>query len=149
MASNDFRKSFYTFPSVWLRMENRVFRKMIYFDHKIKAFDPKNECRFCFTFKSFLGSQTRKERERERESELDRTPPQTRQRDRTVEFAPLRSHHHRDRTLALAPPSRSSPPKTDPPKTDLIGIVVTDLILVLNPKLIGVADLVISISSHQ
>ena len=36
LASNNFRKSFYTFPCVWLRMENRVFRKIIYFDRKIR-----------------------------------------------------------------------------------------------------------------
>ena len=35
LAENDFRKSFYMKPCVWLRMENRVFRKIIYFDRKI------------------------------------------------------------------------------------------------------------------
>ena len=55
----------------------------------------------------------------------------------------------RESTPALAPPSRSSPSKTDPPKTDLIGADVTDLVLVLDPKLISVADLVVLISSHR
>ena len=35
LAENDFRKSFYMKLCVWLRMENRVFRKIIYFDRKI------------------------------------------------------------------------------------------------------------------
>ena len=35
LAENDFRKSFYMKPCVWLHMENRVFQKIIYFDCKI------------------------------------------------------------------------------------------------------------------
>jgi len=89
--------------------------------------------------------------------------PPTRRRDRVAKIIQPRSHHHRDRTPALAPPSRSSPPKTDPPKTDLvldsklidtvILVLVLDpklidaIVLVLDPKLIGAANLLISFSS--
>ena len=35
LAENDFRKSFYMKSCFWLRMENKFFRKIIYFDRKI------------------------------------------------------------------------------------------------------------------
>ena len=81
--------------------------------------------------------QRRTNRDRERERKKREYPS-------TGEFALPRSHHHRDCTPTPTPPSRSSPPKTD-----LIGADVTDLVLVLDRKLIGTADLVVSISSHQ
>ena len=41
LASNHFRKSFYTSSCVWLRMKNRIFQKSISFDCKIKALTQK------------------------------------------------------------------------------------------------------------
>ena len=96
-----------------------------------------------------------RERERERESELDRAPTpdaSTRLRRwvRIAEIVPPRSHHHWDRTPALAPPSRSSPPKIDPSKTNLVlnPKLIGAVVLVFDPKLIGVADLVAHDRSH-
>ena len=96
---------------------------------------------FIFITNYFRVSDAQREREREKR---DRTPA-----PRCNEITPSSSHHHQDRTPALVLPSRSSPPKINPPKTDLIGADVTDLVLILNPKLTGAADLVVSISSHQ
>ena len=80
LASNDFRKSFYTFPCVWLRMENRVFRKIIYFDRKIRPLTRKMSATSVLPLNHFWAHRCRerkRERERERkssESELDRAP---------------------------------------------------------------------------
>ena len=113
-------------------MEKKNFQKSISFDRVFYSFDSEIGLHFYFYFKPFQVSNGQREREREREKEERVTdPPQT------------------DLTPAPAPPSRSSPPKTDPPTKDLSGADVTDLVLVLNPMLIGTADLVVSISSHQ
>ena len=66
LASNDFRKSFYTFPCVRLRMENRVFQKIIYFDRKIRPLTQKMNATFVSPSNHF---RAHKCRERERESE--------------------------------------------------------------------------------
>ena len=105
-----------------------------------------------FTSNNFRVRRAKRERERERESlqcrrtqSPDLTPPQTRQWDRAVEFAPPRSSaplfsFSTQSWSALSLPISFSL---------LIGAVVTDLVLVLDPKLIDAADLVVSISSHQ
>ena len=65
MASNYFRKSFYTSSCIWLCMENRIFRKNISFDRKIKVLTHKLFYVFIFTSNHLW---TQRERERERES---------------------------------------------------------------------------------
>ena len=86
MASNNFRKSLYTLPCVWLRKENIIFWKSISFDRKIKVLTRKLFYVSIFTSNHFR-TQTRKERERERERE-SRKPStshnQTRQRDHAL-----------------------------------------------------------------
>ena len=83
LAENIFRKSFYMKPCVWLRMENRFFRKIIYFDLE-------NIFNFCFTFKSF--PETCKERKRERkDSQMCKQREREREREREIAPSSLRS----------------------------------------------------------
>ena len=62
MASNQFRKSFYTSSCVWLRMENIIFQKSISFDRKIKVLTRKLFYVSIFTSNRFR-TQMRKDRE--------------------------------------------------------------------------------------
>ena len=81
LAENDFRKSFYMKPCVWLRMENRVFRKIIYFDRKIAPLTRK-----IFSSSILPSNHFRRhaKREREREREKGLTDAQTeRERERS------------------------------------------------------------------
>ena len=113
LAENDFRKSFYMKPWVWLRMENRVFRKIIYFDRKIAP----------LTWKIFSASvlpsnhfwrHAKREREREREKGL--TDAQTeRERERSG-----RQVWDRTGQITILVPStrrwdRATNPRTDRP----------------------------------
>ena len=63
LAENDFRKSFYMKPCVWLRMENKVFRKIIYFDCKI-ALWPRKYFQFLFYLQIISGDAQREKRKR-------------------------------------------------------------------------------------
>ena len=71
-----------------------------------------------------MGSQAQRERER------DRAPPQMRRRVRAAEI------------IGAVVLDLVLDPK-------LIDAIVTDLVLVLDLKFIGAADLVVTISSHQ
>ena len=62
LAENDFRKSFYMKLCVWLRMENRVFWKIIYFDRKIAPLTRK-----IFSASVLPSNHFRKHAKRERE----------------------------------------------------------------------------------
>ena len=53
-AENGFRKTIYTLPYVWVRMENLVKWKIISVDRKINPSDRENDFRSYFTFKAFL-----------------------------------------------------------------------------------------------
>ena len=85
LAENDFRKSFYMKPCVWLRMENRVFRKIIYFDRKIAPLTQKIFSAFVLPSNYFWRCA---KRETEREKGL--TDAQT-EREREREIALVRS----------------------------------------------------------
>ena len=75
---------------VWLRMENKIFRKTILADRVKWGFDPEMVLHFYFHYKPFSG-QTRKERDRERERRES-----YRSTDRTLTpVPPYISHHHR------------------------------------------------------
>ena len=89
LAENDFRKSFYMKPCVWLHMENRVFRKIIYFVRKIAPLTRKI---FSASILPSNHYQRRAKRERERERTHKRANRE-RERDRAVEFeiTPVRS----------------------------------------------------------
>ena len=107
LAENDFRKSFYMKSCVWLHMENRVFRKIIYFDRKIAPLTRKI---FSASILPSNHYQRRAKRERERES-THKQANRERERDRAVEFeiAPVRlpsSYPSRDGEIA---------PRTDQP----------------------------------
>ena len=54
-TKNHFRKWFYTSLCVWLRMENKIFRKNISFDHVFYGFDPEIGLHFYFHYKPFPG----------------------------------------------------------------------------------------------
>ena len=106
-----------------------------------------------FTSNHFRVRRAKREREREkslrrrRTQSLDRTPPQTRRWDRAVEFAPPRSSAP---LFSFSFSTQSwSAPSLPILFLLLIGAVVTDLVLILDAKLIGAADLVVSILSHQ
>ena len=163
LAENIFRKSFYMKPCVWLRMENRFFRKIIYFDLE-------NIFNFCFTFKSFpetckerkrerKDSQMCKQRERERERERDcavefeikpvRSPSSSPPRDgeiapRTHELIdsprpPARSRHEpTNRSPSSSPPRDgeiATNPRTDRP-TSSTGEIATRTHEPIDPSLI-------------
>ena len=85
---------------VWLRMENKIFRKTISVDHVKLGFDPKMVLHFYFHYKPFPG-QTRKERDRERERRESyrstRSHPSTSAASTSAPALPYISHHHRDR----------------------------------------------------
>ena len=175
LASNYFRKCFSVNAGVWLRMENKFSRKYFQLIVKLRPLTRKMNAGFVLPsnhFQAHRRAEREREREREREkeesreSELDRAPPQTRRRDHAVEFVPLRSSAlsfsllidavitdlvlvaHRRRCYRSH--SRcSSAPSLLISFSLLIDTVVTDLVLILDPKLIGAADLVVSISSHQ
>ena len=87
LAENDFRKSFYMKPCVWLRMENRVFQKIIYFDRKIAHLTRK-----IFSASVLPSNHFRRRAKRERERERTHKHA-NRERDHAVEFkiAPVRS----------------------------------------------------------
>ena len=87
LAENDFRKSFYMKPCVWLRMENRVFQKIIYFDRKIAHLTRK-----IFSASVLPSNHFRRRTKRERERERTHRHA-NRERDRVVEFeiGPVRS----------------------------------------------------------
>ena len=107
LAENDFRKSFYMKLCVWLRMENRVFRKIIYFDRKIAP----------LTRKIFLASvlpsnHFRRHAKRERKRERERTHRRAnRERKREIRSSSLRSHWsgHHPRPLNATVRSRHEP----------------------------------------
>ena len=94
LAKNDFRKSFYMKPCVWLRMENRVFQKIIYFDCKIAPLTRKIFSASVLPSNHFQ-RHAKRERERERthrHANRERERERERERDRAVEFeiAPVR-----------------------------------------------------------
>ena len=99
MASNHFKKSFYTSSCVWLCMENKIFWKSISLDRKIKVLTWKLFYVSIFTT-NYFRTQTHKERERERERrerresrELSTSHNQTRRRDRApTPDLPVRLH---------------------------------------------------------
>ena len=107
---------------VWLRMENKIFRKTISVDHVKLGFDPKMVLHFYFHYKPFPG-QTRKERDREREK-------------RELPIHPIAPQHQRCQHLStgiaiyLAPPSRSHHPRPIHPKPISLALLLpmTDLI---------------------
>ena len=80
-------------PCVWLRMENRVFRKIIYFDRKIAPLTRK-----IFSSSILLSNHFRRHAKRERERERERTHRRAnRERKREIGPSSLRSHwldHH-------------------------------------------------------
>ena len=97
LAENDFRKSFYMKLCVWLRMENRVFRKIIYFDRKIAPLTRK-----IFSASVLPSNHFRRhaKRERERERKDSQTHKQReKERDRAIKFE-----------IALVRSPSSSPP---------------------------------------
>ena len=109
-----------------------------------------------FTSNNFRVRHAEREREREREPSMPANPEP---RSRPTLDASVRSRR-RVRTAEIVPPRSSAPlflfltrswsTLSLPISFSLlIGAVVTDLVLVLDPKLIGAADLVVSISSHQ
>ena len=102
MASNQFRKSFYTSSCVWLRMENIIFQKSISFDRKIKVLTRKLFYVSFFTSNHFR-TQMHRERERERESLRLRTTKHA------GEITPRSSRRDRA-TWSLSPLDRSRPP---------------------------------------
>ena len=69
LAENDFKKSFYMKPCVRLRMENRVFWKIIYFDHKIRPLTRKMNAASVLPSNHFWAHRCG---ERERETERER-----------------------------------------------------------------------------
>ena len=102
------------------------------------------------------------ERQRERERRESRESEQRPNHKRSDEIEPQPQTQRRDRAIELAVPSSQFASFSFSFSTQsssmssllisfslLIGAVVTDLVLVLNPKLIGAANLVILISSHQ
>ena len=91
LAENDFRKSFYMKPCVWLRMENRVFQKIIYFDCKIAPLTRK-----IFSASVLPSNHFRRHAKREREREIGLTDAQTeREREREREIVPSSSRSRR------------------------------------------------------
>ena len=80
-------------PCVWLRMENRVFRKIIYFDRKIAPLTHK-----IFSASVLPSNHFRRHAKRERERERERTHRRAnRERKREIRSSSLRSHwsdHH-------------------------------------------------------
>ena len=70
-------------PCVWLRMENRVFRKIIYFDHKIAPLTWK-------IFSAYVLPSNHFRRRAKRERERERTHKHT-NKEKEREIAPLSS----------------------------------------------------------
>ena len=139
LAKNDFRKSFYMKPCVWLRMENRVFPKIIYFDRKIAPLTRKHFQLQFYLQIIFEDAQREKEREkgltdvqtkREREIASVRLPSSSPPRDGEIApwthelidppRPPARSRHE--------PTNRSTHPSSSltNPRTDrtTIGLVI-------------------------
>ena len=130
LAENDFKKSFYMKPCVWSRMENRVFRKIIYFVRKIAPLTWKIFSAFVLPSNHFRrrAKTERKSKERKKERKDSQTCKQReRERDRAIEFeiAPVRSlssspprdgeivprtHEPIDPSLILTDPSHSGDP---------------------------------------
>ena len=123
---------------VWLRMENKIFRKTISVDHVKLGFDPKMVLHFYFHYKPFP-SQTRKERDREREKEErvidppDRTPAPT---------TPVHQCRHISRTTTeIASPLKTdyTPPRLHHPRpihpkpiSSALSLPMTDLVTLLS-----------------
>ena len=130
LAKNDFRKSFYMKPCVWLRMENRVFRKIIYFDHKIAPLTWK-------IFSAYVLPSNHFRRRAKRERERERTHKHT-NKEKEREIAPLSSRlrwlDRRPHPLHVTVRSRHEPtnqsthPSSSPmnPRTNraTIGLVI-------------------------
>ena len=112
MASNHFRKSFYTLPCVWLRMENRIFRKSISFDRKIKALTRKLFYVSIFT-SNHLRTQTRKVRKRRESRGPSTSRNQTRWRDHWYSPSSLTP----SATLSLTPNTADPLPHASPSST--------------------------------
>ena len=129
LALNNFRKSFYIFPSVWLHMEIEFFGKSFTLTVKLRPLTQKMNAGSVLP-SNHLWAHRRRERERERERERDCAPPQMRRRVRAAE------------NIGAVVLDLVLDPK-------LIDAIVTDLVLVLDLKFIGAADLVVTISSHQ
>ena len=149
LALNHFQKCFFVNAGVWLCMENGFSEKEFQLTVKLRPLTWK-----IFSAKILPSNNFRRHAKRERERERTHTRKHTK-REREREIAnpenPRSSHHRRDHqtrdrwtqktqdrctascTEPIAPTSRT----------------VTNLILVLDPKLIGAANLVVSISSHQ
>ena len=107
LAENDFKKSFYMKLCVWLRMENRVFRKIIYFDRKIAPLTRK-----IFSASVLPSNHFRRHAKRERERERERTHRRAnRERKREIGPSSLRSHwsDHHPRPLHATVRSRHEP----------------------------------------
>ena len=153
LAINHFQKCFFINAGVWLCMENGFSEKEFQLTVKLRPLTWK-----IFSAKILPSNNFRRHAKRERERERTHTRKhreRERERERETQIAnpenPRSSHHRQDHqtrdrwtqktqdrctascTEPIAPASRT----------------VTDLILVLDPKLVGVADLVVSISSHQ
>ena len=112
LVSNNFRKSFYIFSSIWLRMKIEFSGKSFTLIVKLRPLTQKMNAGSVLPSNHFRRHRRReREKERERERELDRAPPQTYCRVRATEII---------NAVVLDP--------------KLIGAVVTDLVLVAHRR---------------
>ena len=108
LASNHFRKCFSVNAGVWLRMENKFFRKYFQLTMCFSWFDPEMVWSENFHFKPFPDSRAKRERERE-----ENITPSTSTSHRSHPRIALRRHRshrsHRDGTdrTEIAPHSRT------------------------------------------
>ena len=143
LAENDFRKSFYMKLCVWLRMENRVFRKIICFDRKIAPLTRKIFSAFVLPSNHFRRRAKRERTHRHTNKEKEREIAPLSSRLRWLDRHPCPLHATmRSRHEPINPPrpparSRHEPtnwsPSSSPPREGEIAPRTHELI---DPSLI-------------